>query len=105
MNRRQVEVGGGSENRFETLTALARDRVKGIGLDDLISPEYATRLILLTEKQVSRLTGFAPRTFQGWRQRGGGPRFVEISPRCIRYRLCDIEGWIRERLRTSTSQG
>jgi len=58
---------------------------------------------LLTEKQTSRLLGFSVRTLQAWRVRGGGPRFVKVSARCVRYRQSDLDRWIEERLRTSTS--
>lgn len=60
---------------------------------------------LLTEKEVAKMTGFSIRTLQSWRTRGGGPRFVKISARCVRYRIEDVEAWIDERLRTSTSDG
>ncbi len=58
---------------------------------------------LLTDKQAAKEYGFSPRTFQGWRYSGGGPPFVRISARCIRYRRCDIDSWIKDRIRTSTS--
>ena len=60
-------------------------------------------LNLLTEKEVAQRTGFSIRTLQSWRMRGGGPSFVRISARCIRYRPQDVEAWIEQRLRTSTS--
>jgi predicted DNA-binding transcriptional regulator AlpA len=58
---------------------------------------------LLTEKQISRLMGFSVRTLQAWRVRGGGPRFVKISARCVRYRQDDLDSWVADRLRRSTS--
>ena len=59
--------------------------------------------ILLSEKEVGQLLGFSVRTLQKWRGEGGGPKFVQVSPRAIRYRMVDIEAWIEGRLRTSTS--
>ena len=58
---------------------------------------------LLTEKEVAKMLGFSVRTCQAWRARGGGPRFVKISSRCVRYRREDLDTWIEERLRRSTS--
>lgn len=58
---------------------------------------------LLTEKQAGKRLGFSPRTLQKWRWTGGGPRFVQVSARCVRYRRCDLDAWVEERLRTSTS--
>lgn len=59
--------------------------------------------VLLTEKQAARVLGFSARTLQGWRFRGGGPRYVSVSPRCVRYRPEDLRQWIEDRLRTSTA--
>jgi len=67
------------------------------------SPTKQPESILLTEKQAARVLGFSPRTLQAWRVRGGGPAFVHVSARCVRYRREDLETWISERLRISTS--
>ena len=58
---------------------------------------------LLDETQAAVLLGVSPRALQAWRQRGGGPRFVRISSRCIRYRRRDLLMWSEERLARSTS--
>ena len=59
--------------------------------------------MLLTETEAATILGFSVRTLQKWRIQGGGPRFVQVSARCIRYRQDDLDGWIQERLRESTS--
>ena len=59
---------------------------------------------LLTECQAAQLLGFTPRCLQAWRQRGGGPMFVRISARAIRYRRRDIIAWAESRLKSSTSE-
>ncbi|HTG34971.1 MAG TPA: helix-turn-helix domain-containing protein [Thermoanaerobaculia bacterium] len=58
---------------------------------------------LKTEKEAAGLLGFSVRTLQAWRVRGGGPQFVKVSARCVRYRLTDLDSWVEERLRRSTS--
>ena len=58
---------------------------------------------LLSEAQTSELLRVTPRALQAWRQRGGGPAFVRISSRCVRYRRRDLVGWAEARLRSSTS--
>jgi predicted DNA-binding transcriptional regulator AlpA len=68
------------------------------------SPTAEPESILLTEAQAAQLLGFSPRTLQAWRVRGGGPTFVHVSARCVRYRREDLEAWITERLRISTSE-
>jgi len=65
--------------------------------------DSATEPILLTEGQAATILGFSPRTLQAWRVRGGGPAFVHVSARCVRYRREELEAWISERLRISTS--
>jgi predicted DNA-binding transcriptional regulator AlpA len=59
--------------------------------------------VLLTPRQVARQMGVTPGTLEAWRLRGGGPKFVRVSKRCIRYRRQDVESWIEERIRSSTS--
>ena len=58
---------------------------------------------LLTERETAALLGVTDRCLQAWRYRGGGPHFVKISARCVRYRLIDLENFIESRIRTSTS--
>ncbi len=59
--------------------------------------------ILLSEREAAELIGFTPRFLQERRLRGGGPRFVRVSARAVRYRPADLESWAAERLRISTS--
>jgi excisionase family DNA binding protein len=61
--------------------------------------------ILLTEQEAADAIGLKPRTLQQWRLKGGGPRFVRVSGRCVRYRPEDLEAWAAERVRGSTSEG
>jgi predicted DNA-binding transcriptional regulator AlpA len=65
--------------------------------------QNTTTAILLTERQAADALGFTPRTLAEWRYRGGGPPFVRVSARAVRYRPDDLDAWARERLRTSTS--
>jgi predicted DNA-binding transcriptional regulator AlpA len=58
---------------------------------------------MLDEAKAAQYLSVSPRTLQSWRGRGGGPKFVRISSRCIRYRLQDILVWQAERVRRSTS--
>lgn len=60
--------------------------------------------LLLTEKEAARLLGFAPKTMQAWRSSGRVKLpFVRISKGCVRYRRCEIDAWLDQQLRTSTS--
>ena len=69
-------------------------------------PSHAENLgpvVLVDERRAARALGLEPRTLQEWRRRGGGPPFVRISSRCVRYRLVDLEAWAAARVVGSTS--
>lgn len=53
---------------------------------------------LLTNTDVAKLLGIAPRSLEQMRHKGTSPPFVRISSRCVRYRMADVERWIAERL-------
>ena len=57
---------------------------------------------LLTEKQVSEITGRAVTTLQKDRLKGTGLKYVRLG-RLVRYRPEDVEAWIEQNLRYSTS--
>ncbi len=59
---------------------------------------------LVDERQAATFLGYTVRALQNWRLRGGGPRFVKVSSRSIRYRRRDLLAWIEERLRSHTSE-
>jgi predicted DNA-binding transcriptional regulator AlpA len=59
--------------------------------NDLIAPETAARNLGVTENCLAK-----------WRCCGGGPRFVKIGRR-VRYRRTDLDAFITERVRASTS--
>ena len=58
---------------------------------------------LIDEKAAADFLGVTDRFMQTRRQQGGGPRYIVISSRCIRYRRTDLRAWSEARLRTSTS--
>ncbi len=64
---------------------------------------FDTGKILLTEAEAADRIGFTPRFLQERRFRGGGPPFVKVSARAIRYRPEDLKEWAAARLRSSTS--
>lgn len=59
---------------------------------------------LLNQRQAASLIGVSERTLECWRWRGGGPPFVKISRRAVRYRRKDIDQWVGERVQYSTSE-
>ncbi len=67
-----------------------------------ISPEEFWNS-LINEKAAANYLNLTDRTMQALRQRGGGPRYIMISSRCIRYRRVDLKAWADARVRLSTS--
>lgn len=57
---------------------------------------------LLDTHAAAALIGVSPRTVETWRVRGSGPRFVRVG-RLARYRRADLDAWIAERVRESTT--
>ncbi len=58
---------------------------------------------LVDERVAADFLDLVPRTLQGWRQKGGGPPFVRLSKRCVKYRRINLKQHADERLRSSTS--
>lgn len=59
--------------------------------------------VLLKPHQAAEFLSLSPRWLELKRYHGDGPPFVRISARCIRYRLADLEEWVGNRIRLSTS--
>ena len=58
---------------------------------------------LIDENEAAEFLDVHTRTMQALRQRGGGPRFVRLSARCVKYRRIDLRAHSEARLRLSTS--
>ncbi len=57
---------------------------------------------VLDTRAAADFLGVSARTLEGFRVRGGGPRFVKIGG-SVRYRLASLEEYLRQQERTSTS--
>jgi len=58
---------------------------------------------LLTTEQAAILIGFHPSYLAKARLTGAGPRFLKIGPKSVRYRRSDIDLWLADKGRISTS--
>ncbi|HAU29489.1 MAG TPA: hypothetical protein DCW68_05180 [Rhodospirillaceae bacterium] len=58
---------------------------------------------MLNEKEAASYLRHSIRALQKWRLNGGGPIFVKISRRSIRYRRRDLRAWVEARLRQDTT--
>jgi hypothetical protein len=57
----------------------------------------------IDEKAAADFLGLTDRTMQGYRQKGGGPKYVALSSRCLRYTRRWLRGWAESHVRTSTA--
>lgn len=64
-------------------------------------PDLTNRLV--NEKEAAQFLGYTIRALQNWRLRGGGPNFVKVSSRSVRYRVSDLSEWVDSRIVNSTS--
>ena len=58
---------------------------------------------LLTQREAATHLRIAQKTLEGWRTRGGGPKFVRFGTRAVRYRPADLNEFVERGLRTSTA--
>ena len=84
----------------------ATPTVPVVGNDDAPTPpdtdtDYWWSLI--TEKAAAAFQGVTERKMQKDRQTGGGPKYIRLSSRCIRYRRIDLRADAEARMRCSTS--
>ena len=57
---------------------------------------------LLTTHDAAAYLHVSPRTLEKWRLQGGGPRYRKLVHRVV-YTQGDIDTWVEEQARTSTS--
>lgn len=69
---------------------------------DSHDPDYLDRL--LNERKAADFLGYSARALQNWRMRGGGPRFIKISARSVRYRKRELIEWCEAHVRANTSE-
>ncbi|MCV6823163.1 MULTISPECIES: helix-turn-helix transcriptional regulator [Halocynthiibacter] len=66
-----------------------------------IDPDYYDRLI--GERDAADYLCYSVRALQNWRVRGGGPLFIKVSGRSVRYTRRDLQKWIAEKRVANTS--
>jgi predicted DNA-binding transcriptional regulator AlpA len=53
---------------------------------------------LLTAEEVAAQTGLSVETLAQWRSQRRGIPYIKISRNCVRYRQCDLDDWLSERI-------
>jgi hypothetical protein len=59
---------------------------------DALSPET-----LLNPYDAARFLGLCVRSLERYRQERLGPKFIRLSPHCIRYRVSDLQAFVVSR--------
>ena len=70
-----------------------RTRVPQYKPDDLLTPDKAARVL-----------GLSAKTLANFRSAGGGPLFIKLANRTIRYRHADLKAFIEQGVKQNTSQ-
>jgi excisionase family DNA binding protein len=60
---------------------------------------------LLSTEKVAALLGVSRPALEQRRRRGGGPRFLRLGPRTVRYRVSDVEAWLAARVEQPGADG
>jgi predicted DNA-binding transcriptional regulator AlpA len=60
--------------------------------------------VLRNEVQAAAFLGISPRALQKWRVTGGGPQYLRLSSRCIRYSQAELVRWIEARVCRATAE-
>lgn len=95
--------------RADDLTKDHKNRISALKPDATGPPKMASGgdadywNSLINEKAAAQFLGMTHRWMQSKRYNGGGPVFVRISQRCIRYRRIDLKEYADQQLRSSTS--
>lgn len=70
------------------------------------NPEFDRTYLdqLLNETEAAEFLCYSVRALQNWRVRGGGPDFIKVSARSIRYCRRDLIKWLDNRRVSNTAQ-
>lgn len=58
----------------------------------------------IDEKKAAEYLGISHKTLQGYRVKGGGPEYIKVGARSVRYKIADIIKWAENRKRKNSSE-
>ena len=99
--RIKEETTGALDDRFVESVKLVRSDHRltdeifcwdQMSKEALVSPKQVSERLLLSQSKLAKL-----------RCSGTGPRFVKLGRRTVAYRIADVEAYIHQNLRNSTS--
>lgn len=62
------------------------------------------RALHIDEKKAAGYLGISHKTLQGYRTKGGGPPFIKVGERSVRYKIADLINWAENRKKKNTSE-
>lgn len=67
------------------------------GIENMTNTDEKEQECLLRERDTAEILSIAVTTLRQWRHRKPmiGPPFVKINGKMVRYRLSDVQNWIR----------
>ena len=66
--------------------------------------EETFSLRYLNTKQAAAYLGMSPQWLEGYRCKGGGPRFARLARNAVRYDTRDLDAWVAQRKAASTAE-
>lgn len=67
-----------------------------------LTMDYCNPELLINEDKAANFLGISKRTLQGYRWKGGGPLFLSLGKKAIRYKIADLILWRKERKNTTS---
>lgn len=72
-------------------------------LSDILADNPGWLEEAVNTRGASRLTGVPVTTLETWRSRGGGPRFLKLGAKTVRYQRRELLGWMARQQRANTA--
>ena len=57
-------------------------------------PKFEKRYV--SAKEINQIYGISPKILSVWRLKRVGPKFIQLGPKMFRYKIADLEAWIKE---------
>jgi hypothetical protein len=67
------------------------------------SSQHDRRDVLVDDKTLGKMLGLSPSYLRKLRVKGGGPPFIRLAAKAIRYRVGDALGWASAKTANSTA--
>jgi len=72
-------------------------------LSDILADNPGWLEEAVNTRGASRLTGVPVTTLETWRSRGGGPRFLKLGAKTVRYQRRELLRWMARQQRANTA--